>query len=255
MMGGISIGPLLRASARRKRHARRDAYFARHLDALLALSREEVCALASCGPWVQTRAALSAALFRATVGGAGRYTAREASHACRLAQVCHLFGINDGELLLLLGEYAHAHGLPEAEEYYRTALLERPAPLGVITLPAHLSRYLPLAKDPLSVLSHLRDAFRTQGEDTVCRLGFLTYRMLWLPAVSHGDLDEAIGVARGLLARGMTEARESLGKLLYRKADLCLSEGDTAHAAALREEAASLGVDPARWITQGNRDL
>lgn len=235
-------GVYFRAVSEKRRRAMRDAYYAEHLEVLFPLSEEELRALVHF-PHGRLRAALGAALFRAAAKRPEEYTAAEAEYVRRLAQVCHLFGFHDGELLLRLGEYAHRHGLPEAREYYRVALEERPAPLDVLTLPAHLSRYLPTAKDPLSVLSRLRDAFRERGEASVCRLGFLSYRMLWLSAVSHEDLDEAISVARALAAEGaVKEAEESLAKLLFRKAELCRAEGNSALAAALQEEAERYGT-------------
>ena len=198
-----------------RRHLRKqDAFYAERLELLSSLSEGELSALAAL-PKGKTRAALGEALFRLASVRAEAYTARQAEKARCIAKACHAFGINDAELLLQLGEYALPHSVEEGRAYYKTAFEERPLLLDLITLSAHLSRYLPLAEDPHRVLRRIREAYKEKGRATVARFGFLLYRLRWIPAPTLEDLDEAIAVGRNLEVAGAAEvAAKSLEGLL-----------------------------------------
>lgn len=203
-----------------RQRRRQDAFYAERLELLSSLSEEDLSALAAL-PKGKTRAALKTALFRASAVRAEAYTARQAEKAKCIARACFAFGINDAELLMNLGEYALRHRAEEGAAYYKTAFEERPLLLDLITLPAHLSRYLPLAEDPEGVLRRIWEAYRERGEVTVPRLGFLTYRLRHLPDLRVEDVDEAIGVARGLSSTGAAgTAAKSLESLLALRAEL-----------------------------------
>ena len=206
--------------AERRQVKKRDEYYSERLELLSSLSGEELSALAAL-PRGRTRAALQRALFHLTAVRAENITAKQADEAHHVAKACHAFGINDAELLLILGEYAHRHRLSSAEEYYQTAFLERPIPLAAITLPTHLDRFLPMAKDPRRVLERIHAAYRVQGKATVLHFGFLLYRLRWLPEPALSDLDEAIAVGRALGDEGAEVAVErNLERLEELRAEL-----------------------------------